>query len=150
MKILKRHEVDPKTTWDLTDLFASDDLFYKELDEVKTSVSEYENAYKGKINAAEVGVKALKEYEALQERLVRLSTYTSLYMTQDQSNQESMARSGKLSMAFASINPKLNFLNQELLQLDEAVLKEIGVLDTSLERSIDLLLNSFFTVSTVP
>lgn len=140
MKILNRSEVDIQTTWDLSDLFASDDLFYKELESVKEAVIAFEETYKDKINSAEASVKVLKDYEALEERLTRLSTYSHLYMAQDQSNKDSMTRSGKLGMVLGSVTPKLNFVQQQLLQLDEAVLKEIGVLDKSLERSIELLL----------
>ena len=140
MKILKRSEVDVNTTWDLSDLFASDDLFYKELDQVKNDVVAFEKAYNNNIKTAQEGVKVLKEYEVLQERLTRLSTYASLYSTQDQSNKESMTRNGKLGMVFGSIIPKLNFVNQQLLQLDESVLKAIGKEDSSLERTIELML----------
>ncbi len=140
MEILKRDQVDVNTTWDLSDLFESDDLFYKELETVKGIIVDFDNEFNGNIKNAEDGANALKIYEAIQERMTRLSTYASLYMTQDQSNQESMARSGKLSMTFSEVVPKLNFLNQQLLQLDESVLKEIPNKDETLERTIQLLL----------
>lgn len=140
MKILKRSEVDVNTTWDLTDLFASDDLFYAEVDAVKKTVDSFEKEFNGNITDSQTGVNVLKQLEAIQKRLVRVSTYASLYMTQDQSNQESMTRNGKLGMVMGSIMPKLNFVNQQLLQLDESTLKEIGDKDASLHRSIELLL----------
>lgn len=140
MKILSRNEVDVKTTWDLSDLFKSDESFFEEIESLSKDVDSFNDEYKEKVKTAELAVKALKTYESLLERFTRLSTYASLYMTQDQSNQESMARSGRFSMAANVMMPKLNFLNQELKLMDEDELKKVSALDDSLEVTVNLIL----------
>lgn len=140
MKILKRDEVNILETWDLSDLYPNDESFYLDLDQAKTSVDTFKNQFEGKIKNAQFGVDALRGFEKLQENLIKLSTYATLYLSQDQSNPTSMERSGRLAMVLSDLITKVNFVEQELLQLDETILNEMAALDEDLKRSIEILL----------
>ena len=96
-KILKRHEVDEVTTWDVTSLFKDETLFEAELvsvvDDVETVLQ-----YKGKLHEdAEHLFGAIKTLETLQERLVRLSTYAMLQISADGTNPIHQANAAKIS-----------------------------------------------------
>ena len=140
MKILKREAVNYLETWDLSDLYESDELFYQELDTVVDTVDAFKSQYDGQLQEASQAVAALRALEALQVTLIRLSTYASLHLSQDQGNQEAMARSGKLGMVISGLETKLNFVKQQLLQLDEVTLNEMIALDAGLKRTIDLII----------
>lgn len=150
MKMLKRSEVDINTTWDLTDLFESDDLFYESLKNIETEVNNYEKTYKNTIVSKDVVVKALKELEAIQEKLVRLSTYASLHMSEDQSNLESGKRSGTLQMTFSRVVPKLNFVKQEINLLDKTILEAAMIQEPTLKTYIeDVIRNQKYNLEPV-
>lgn len=137
MEILTRQAVDQKTTWDLTALYPSDTEFYASLAELPKTVSDFVKTYRNQLTTAEVAVAAIAGLEAIQITLIRLSTYASLYLSQDQSDATAMERSGKLAMVLSTIQPELNFVSQELKRLDEKVLNEIKGLDPSLTKLIN-------------
>lgn len=136
MKILKRNEVDVNTTWNLQDLFKSDELYYQELSDLEVSVTTFADTYKDKISDAKTAVAALLEYSKLNERITQASAYASLHMSEDSSNSLAMERNGKFSMVMSQLSPKLTFLSQALKSLDEAVLKEVGQLDPELANTV--------------
>ncbi len=140
MKILKRNEVDVNTTWDLSDLFESDEAFYSSLNEIEKITLDYNQKYNNKLENAKVASEALLEYEVINEAIVRLATYGSLNLSGDQSNTEAMELSGKLSVVLSKVQPLLNFVNQQLLLLDENVLVEIGEIEPTLSNTISHLL----------
>ena len=121
MKLLKREAVNPNYTWDLSDLFSSDSLFLKELDTIERDVSEFTDRFKGSLKDASTIQKALKEYEALNIKIVQLSTYASLNSAVDQSKQSAMELSGKLQVKMGKVLPLLNFLKQELNLVEENI-----------------------------
>ena len=56
-----RSEIDNKFKWKLEDLFANDDLWQKDFDEVKKKVNAIEKNFKGKLNDLDVLKKCLDE-----------------------------------------------------------------------------------------
>lgn len=140
MKLLKREAVNPNYTWDLSDLFSSDSLFLKELDTIERDVSEFTDRFKGSLKDANTIQKALKEYEALNIKIVQLSTYASLNAAGDQSNQSAMELSGKFQVKMGKVLPLLNFLKQELNLVEENILQEVIKLDITLTKVINDLI----------
>ena len=142
MKIKYRHEVDPKTTWDLTDLFQSEEAFYETLDKTEQDIQTLVNNYKGKIHTEKDVIDVFNKFAEVQEQIVRLSTYASLNVSEDQSNQENMARSGKLQMRFSQMLPKLNFIDQEINRLNLETLNKVKEDEPSLTRTIDRVIRN--------
>ncbi|MEJ8776782.1 oligoendopeptidase F [Pseudogracilibacillus sp. ICA-222130] len=123
-KILKRHEVDEATTWDVTSLFKDETLFEAELVSVVKDV-ETVLQYKGKLHEdAEHLFGAIKTLETLQERLVRLSTYAMLQISADGTNPTHQANAAKVSANFAEIAGKLAFFEPEILSIDETTIHQ--------------------------
>ena len=137
MTIKNRNQVDPNTTWNLKDLYESDDSFYQNLESLQTEVVALSDKYKGTITDADTVVSVLNEYKDIQEKLVRLSTYASLNTSEDQGNPENMKRSGTLQMKFSQIVPQLNFITQEINRLNKDILKEAQDKDESLRVTLD-------------
>lgn len=142
MNIKYRHEVDPKTTWDLSHLFESEDAFYTSLDKTEQDIHNLVTNYKGNITSQQSVVEVLNDFAKIQEQIVRLSTYASLNVSEDQSDQDNMARSGNLQMRFSQALPQLNFIDQEIKRLDLDTLNKVKDIDPSLTRTIDRVIRN--------
>ncbi|MFD2042746.1 oligoendopeptidase F [Ornithinibacillus salinisoli] len=116
-KRLQRSEVPAHETWDLTDLFPSDQAWEEELKAVQADVTEV-TQYKGKlVNDSTTLLNGLSALETFRKRLVRVGTYASLRSSADGSDPNNQRDSAKVSSAMASIGAKLSFVQSELLTL---------------------------------
>ena len=114
---LKRQDVPVKQTWDLTDLFATTETWENELASIQEDVEQIVN-YKGKLDTdASTLLAALKELEAFQERILRVTTYATLRSSVDGSDPNYQAGSAKSAAAMAEIQAKLSFFESELLTI---------------------------------
>ncbi|MUK90103.1 oligoendopeptidase F [Ornithinibacillus sp. L9] len=116
---LQRSEVPESQTWDLTDLFPSDEAWEKELKAVQADVTEV-TQYKGKlVNDSTTLLNGLTALENYRKRIIRVATYASLRSNADGSDPNNQRDSAKVSSAMASIGAKLSFVQSELLTLSE-------------------------------
>src|SRR5690625_3799913 len=114
---LKRQDVPVKQTWDLTDLFATTETWENELASIQEDVEQIVN-YKGKLDTdASTLLAALKELEAFQERILRVTTYATLRSSVDGSDPNYQAGSAKSGAAMSQIQAKLSFFESELLTI---------------------------------
>ncbi|MCP2035834.1 oligoendopeptidase F [Planomicrobium sp. HSC-17F08] len=119
----QRSEVPAEETWDLNSLFASDKEFNESLHTLEQDVAEFQKQFKGNIQDAASVVDVLTAYLALLEKLVPLSTYASLSLSTDQTNDEAQMRSSKFGSVSARMSSQLSFVTSELLALPEETLK---------------------------
>lgn len=83
-----REEVPVKETWDLKDLFTSDEAFYQTLEQVVQMSLDFNHTYYQKLNNIETIEKALDEYERILIEIDRLYNYPELRLSVDTSNEE--------------------------------------------------------------
>ncbi|MGN8646507.1 oligoendopeptidase F [Gracilibacillus sp. HCP3S3_G5_1] len=116
---LRRSEVPVEQTWDLTDLFPSDEAWEAEWKAIQADVS-LVTAYKGKlVSNANTLLNGLTAYETFLQRLNCLATYANLRVSADGSDPINQRDAAKANAALASINAKLSFIQVELLTLTE-------------------------------
>lgn len=137
MKILNRNEVNLNETWNLKDLFESEESLLKAVDSANEDIEAFHKKYKQKINDSDTAIKALDEIAKIQEDVVRIFTYTSLLNSQDQSDAQSMMLAGNVDLKLSANMPLLNFLSQEMSRLDESVLDEIKKNDATYTKVVD-------------
>src|SRR5690606_37881106 len=89
----RRSEVPAEETWDLNSLFASDKEFNAALESLQQEVAGFQKQFKGNIQDAASVVEVLTSYLALLEKLVPISTYASLSLSTDQTDDEAQMRS---------------------------------------------------------
>lgn len=122
-KRLKRNEVNPAHTWDLTDLFPSRDMWLAELDAIKRNSTDLLK-FAGRLGeGGAVLFNALEEFFSLQERMTKAGTYASLRQSADGTdplNQSDMSIVGSLSAEFDSVS---SFIKTELLALPDGWMK---------------------------
>lgn len=123
-KRLLRSEVPTELTWNLKDLFPTDKAWLEEVDAVKRDISSVVK-YQGQLEkGVEQFVGCLKAYEALMERLMKVGSYAHLLLSSDGVNPENQAKSARIASLQADVGAKLAFIESEILDLPEDLIKE--------------------------
>ena len=120
-----REEVPVKETWDLKDLFTSDQAFYQTLEQVVQMSLDFNHTYYQKLNNIETIEKALDEYERILIEIDRLYNYPELRLSVDTSNEEAQKVNAKLNTTSGKIASLLSFVDSEILELSDEIISEL-------------------------
>ncbi len=124
VKRWRRSDVPEEQTWDLTDLFASENAWNEELHNLQQEIHLVEQ-YKGRMaSGADELLNCLTALEAYQQRLTRVSAYASLRASSDGSDPGNQRDAAKVAAALAGIGTKLSFVQTELLEIPEEKIKQ--------------------------
>lgn len=122
-KLPARSEVSAKDTWRLEDIFANDEAWEKEFNEVKGMLPEFQE-YKGKLaESADQLYNALQSQDRLMERLGRLYTYSHMRYDQDTTNSFYQGLDDRIKNLYAQAGSALAFIVPEILAVDEEKIK---------------------------
>ena len=119
---MKRNEVEERLKWDTSSIYADDEGFYKDIEEVKELVAKLKE-FKGKITS---NLETFKEYLKLEEEFARKMekayVYSSLKSDEDTtvSKYQEMSQVAQNTYVYAS--SELSFISPEILSTDEAVI----------------------------
>jgi len=125
----KRHELDVKYTWDMTNLFKKEELYLEAFDLVEKDIDSFCATFENKLNTKEMINDALLAYQDIQARLSRIGAYGSLQSSTDSISEENQMRQGKAMLRFQSSSRKMAFLDSELKQTSDALLLEAAKLN---------------------
>lgn len=120
-----REEVPVKETWDLKDLFTSDQAFYQTLEQVVQMSLDFNHTYYQKLNNIETIEKALDEYERILIEIDRLYNYPELRLSVDTSNEEAQKVNAKLNTTSGKLAGLLSFVDSEILKLPDEIISEL-------------------------
>ncbi|MCG1448911.1 oligoendopeptidase F [Staphylococcus epidermidis] len=120
-----REEVPVKETWDLKDLFISDQAFYQTLEQVVQMSLDFNHTYYQKLNNIETIEKALDEYERILIEIDRLYNYPELRLSVDTSNEEAQKVNAKLNTTSGKLAGLLSFVDSEILELPDEIISEL-------------------------
>ncbi|PKK40607.1 Oligoendopeptidase F [Clostridiaceae bacterium JG1575] len=122
--IKNRNEVDVALTWNLSDLFDSEEAFLEALEALTQETKALVSTYQGKLQSAPQVIEALKGLESIIKHMDRLGHFASLHMASDRTDPLHQ----KWMMTFGSqqgvLMGELSFFQTELLALPETVLHE--------------------------
>lgn len=119
---MKRNEVEERLKWDTSSIYAEDEGFYKDIEEVKELVGKLRK-FKGKITS---NLETFKEYLKLEEEFARKMekayVYSSLKSDEDTtvSKYQEMNQVAQNTYVFAS--SELSFTSPEILSTDKSVI----------------------------
>ncbi|MDQ0429779.1 oligoendopeptidase F [Planomicrobium stackebrandtii] len=119
-----RSAISDEEKWDLSSLFNSVAEFDQALENLEKEAQALNQKTQGTIVDVQTTIQALTDYTAFLEKLVIVSTYASLTISTDQTNDEAQLQSSKFSAASAKISSKLSFINSELLALPRETLEQ--------------------------
>nr|GGG75084.1 hypothetical protein GCM10011398_19860 [Virgibacillus oceani] len=128
-----RSEVPEEQTWNLNDLFTSDQEWEDELAAVQADVDQITD-YKGKLGTdADTLLNCLVKLENYEKRLIKAATYASLKASADGADPKNQGDSAKVSAALANIGAKLSFVESELLTLSNETIQQFSQEKPSLQ-----------------
>ncbi|MBE6184027.1 oligoendopeptidase F [Heyndrickxia ginsengihumi] len=114
-----RSEIDKELTWRLEDIFATDDDWEKEYQEIKELLKKAPQ-YQGKLgDSAEQFYAALKFQDEVTERFGKLFTYAHMRYDQDTSNSFYQGLDSKARSLSAQIGSAFAYVVPEILAIDE-------------------------------
>ncbi|MBT2695768.1 oligoendopeptidase F [Bacillus sp. ISL-55] len=122
-KLPARDEVSAENTWRLEDIFAVDEHWEKEFNEVKGLIPSVQE-YQGKLGeSAEQLYSALQLQDKLLERLGRLYTYAHMRYDQDTTNSFYQGLDDRIKNLYSQAASALAFIVPEILAADEEKIK---------------------------
>ncbi|WP_078380638.1 oligoendopeptidase F [Sutcliffiella halmapala] len=123
-KTLVRSEVPTEQTWDLSDLFATEQAWESELHTLHKDLH-LVTKFKGRLHEnAKVLLDCLRTKDALTERLSRVMTFASLRQSEDGTNPVNQGNSARVASLFANFQASVSFVNSEILALEDGVVLE--------------------------
>lgn len=116
-----RKDMDPRYTWDFTDLYPSDEAWEAEVQNLKNEIPALGNL-KGTFTAAENLKNALDTIYALQERLELAMEYAFFHVSTDNGDPAYQRMQGLVQQLMADYSAAVSFLRPEILAVDEQAL----------------------------
>jgi len=123
-EMLTREEVEQDLTWNLNDIFSSEKEYKKMVEDAEELAAEIEEEFKGNLNSAESINACLDKLRNLYEMVVLTGNYASLAVAVDQTNEENQKRQMKQGNISSEIESKMSFIESEIIQLDEEIIKK--------------------------
>ncbi|ASF18205.1 oligoendopeptidase F [Staphylococcus saprophyticus] len=120
-----RSDVPKDETWDITELFSSDEAFYQVLDETLEAAKAFNKQYTERLNHAEMIEVALNAYSDILIQLDRMANYAELNLSVDTANEQAQTLSGKFSTSCGKIASELSFVVSEIIELSDTTLDEL-------------------------
>lgn len=123
-QLKKRSEVPVELTWDLTALYKSDEEMFAALDEAKKLCDSIVAKYQGKLNTAEAINACYKDYEDWLKIVVIVSHYADLGASVDYTDSALQELNGRVMTELTAMESRLSFIESEVLQQSEDVIKK--------------------------
>lgn len=118
-KTLDRNQIDEKYKWDLTPMFASDEVWEQELNALDSLIEKLP-AYAGKLTESPEMLKAfLEEQEAVHRKMASLYCYASLRKSEDNRAQKAQIMVSKAQSKHVKLSALLSFVEPEILSMTE-------------------------------
>ncbi|MEH7014418.1 oligoendopeptidase F [Neobacillus niacini] len=123
-KRLTRSEVPEEQTWNLDELFMSEQAWEAELEVIELDITKIE-VFKGTLHTSSKELLAcLIAQENLLMKMVKAATYASLKQYSDGTDPVNQANSAKLSALMTKMIAALSFINSEILSLEDGTIEK--------------------------
>ncbi|UNP76557.1 oligoendopeptidase F [Bacillus nitratireducens] len=132
-KRLIRAEVPTKLTWDLSDLYKSDDEWHTALNVLENDIKRLD-VFKGQLHTGPATLlNCLLLEEELLIKLTKLGTYANLKESADRTDPVIQANSSKISALGTKVHTALSFIHNEILSFEEGTIEKYLTEETKLE-----------------
>jgi oligoendopeptidase F len=150
-KRLIRTEVPEDLTWNLDDLFLSDQEWETALKEIEDDVKKFAD-FKGSLHTVSKALlECLTAQEELTKKLVKVRTYASLKQSADGTDPVNQANSSKVAAIGTQASSALSFISSEILDFEDGKIEEFLQEEPGLEpfkkNLLELLETKKYTLS---
>ena len=121
----KRNEVDPKETWAIEDLYASDEDFYADIEKLAKMANDFKEKYQ-KLETSDDVYKSLEDYSEIIKLTGLLGTFAGISKETDATDEAMAKRDAKFGSEISKIFANLSFYDSALVKVDEKVLDEVA------------------------
>lgn len=118
-KILKRNQVEEKYTWNIKDIYKSDNEWEKAVKELESKVRDFVDSYTGYLNNLSVFESALKDIDEILGDLSKIDHFASLPASTDATDTENLSRARRAADIFTEVSTKISFFYSELLNMKD-------------------------------
>jgi oligoendopeptidase F len=117
-------QIEAKYTWNLNDIYESDDLWEKDFKYVEDNIKNYKN-FEGKLgNSAKDMLDAFKFDDDLSIKIGKLYLYASLSKDLDLANSTGLARYDRISQLYSNVAAASSFIRPELLSIPKEKIEQ--------------------------
>ena len=124
MKLNMRKDVPVELTWDLSLLYATEEEMLSDFEKAKELSLQLEKEYKGKLTDAAAICRCLAAYEKLSVILEHVANYTELAVEVDYYDTHNQELQGRFQSAAAEMAARLTFIDTEILQCPDSIIRE--------------------------
>ena len=119
---MKRNEVEERLKWDTSSIYADDEGFYKDIEEVKALVEDLKK-FKGRLTSdLETFKKYLKLEEEFSRKMEKAYVYSSLRSDEDTTVAKYQEMSQVAQNTYVYAASELAFISPEILSTDEKII----------------------------
>ncbi|WP_017812619.1 oligoendopeptidase F [Paenibacillus shenyangensis] len=144
-KIMTRSEVPVSSTWNISDLYATESDWEKDLRALQ-QLAEDIQSYKGRLGeSARTLYECLEQEESLMQKAMKTANYAGLQQSEDGTNPANIARAARSGDVLSAVYARLTWINSEILDLSEGIINQYVAEYPALgvyERSLNLLLDT--------
>ena len=119
MELQSRKDVPVEQTWDLSLIYADEQLMWDELEQAKAATAALVDAYAGKLTCAEAILGCLRDQEAIMEAVDRIWSYAGMALEADYTDNALREREEKISTELTYVEKDLSFVESEILLAPE-------------------------------
>lgn len=119
-----RDEVPVERTWRLEDIFATDDDWEKEWQEVKELLPQFDDFQGTLAESAEQLYKLFQFQDEVSDRFSKLYTYAHMRYDQDTTNSFYQAMNGKAENLLTQLSSKMSFITPEIIKIEEEQIQQ--------------------------
>ncbi len=124
MGLARRNEVPEELKWDLSLIYKTEEDMYADLERAKELARQIVVNFKGKLDNADAIVACVRDYEKVNEYFFTVSSYTNLAAAVDFYDTYALERDGRINNEMRQVHTELSFVDSEIAEADETVLKE--------------------------
>lgn len=124
MELKPRSDIPRELTWDLSSIYATEEDMYADVEALKALGSRMAQDYKGKLDTPERINACLDDLRELERLLTLTGHYCDLAVSVDYYDTYNQERNEKLSRLASEISSALSFIDNEITEQSESVLRE--------------------------
>src|SRR6056297_4224376 len=130
----KRSEIEEEYTWNLKDVYETDEAWQKTFDEVSNRIKDLKK-YKDKLdNSAQTLLECLELQSELSKEFGRLASYASMKYDQDTRVSKYQAMKQKISQLGTDFSTRTSYIDPEILKISKKKIKKFLQKEESLEK----------------
>ncbi len=123
MPLTMRKDVPEEQTWNLADLYETEEAMYADASDAEAKSREIEARYRGKLTTPEQINACLDEFRGLYEQITLIANYADLAVSVDYYDAHNQERNNHVTQLISEISSRLSFIDSEILSQDDAVLQ---------------------------